>query len=88
MHPLHLLSTPPHPLSRLLDPLTQYTPRGCPHVISFFNHFQHKRQKGTHICIVFGVLSENILGLIRSNTISSMKCKRVNSAVLRMPSGC
>ncbi|RPD53317.1 hypothetical protein L226DRAFT_431941, partial [Lentinus tigrinus ALCF2SS1-7] len=35
------------------------------HIIPFFDHFQHKDLKGTHICMVFEVLGENLLGLIK-----------------------
>ncbi|KAF9069199.1 kinase-like domain-containing protein [Rhodocollybia butyracea] len=38
---------------------------GRSHVISFLDHFRHKGPNGTHICMVFEVLGENLLGLIK-----------------------
>lgn len=38
---------------------------GKRHVISFLDHFRHKGPNGTHVCMVFEVLGENLLGLIR-----------------------
>ena len=34
-------------------------------MISFLDHFKHKGPNGTHICMVFEVLGENLLGLIK-----------------------
>ncbi len=38
---------------------------GRSHVISFLDHFRHKGPNGTHVCMVFEVLGENLLGLIK-----------------------
>ncbi|KAF7303883.1 hypothetical protein MIND_00618400 [Mycena indigotica] len=38
---------------------------GKNHVISFLDHFRHKGPNGTHICMVFEVLGESLLGLIK-----------------------
>ncbi|KAL0572618.1 serine/threonine protein kinase, CMGC [Marasmius crinis-equi] len=38
---------------------------GRSHVISLLDHFIHKGQNGTHVCMVFEVLGENLLGLIK-----------------------
>ncbi|KAK1222733.1 serine/threonine protein kinase, CMGC [Marasmius sp. AFHP31] len=54
-------STPPTPG----NPGPSQTHPGRSHVISFLDHFRHKGPNGTHICMVFEVLGENLLGLIR-----------------------
>jgi serine/threonine-protein kinase SRPK3 len=38
---------------------------GRAHVISFLDHFKHKGPNGVHVCMVFEVLGENLLGLIK-----------------------
>ena len=38
---------------------------GRSHVIGFLDHFRHEGPNGTHVCMVFEVLGENLLGLIR-----------------------
>lgn len=38
---------------------------GRSHVISFLDHFRHKGPNGNHVCMVFEVLGENLLGLIK-----------------------
>ncbi|KAJ6498528.1 kinase-like protein [Mycena vitilis] len=38
---------------------------GKSHVISFLDHFRHKGPNGTHVCMVFEVLGESLLGLIK-----------------------
>lgn len=38
---------------------------GRSHVISFLDHFKHKGPNGTHVCMVFEVLGENLLGLVK-----------------------
>ncbi|KAH9857387.1 kinase-like domain-containing protein [Lenzites betulinus] len=45
--------------------LLQPTHPGRSHVISFLDHFRHKGPNGTHVCMVFEVLGENLLGLIK-----------------------
>ncbi|KIJ46149.1 hypothetical protein M422DRAFT_778509 [Sphaerobolus stellatus SS14] len=47
-------SLPPHPLHP-----------GRRHVIGFLDHFRHKGPNGNHVCMVFEVLGENLLGLIK-----------------------
>ncbi|KAF9446093.1 kinase-like protein [Macrolepiota fuliginosa MF-IS2] len=41
------------------------THSGRSHVISFLDHFRHKGPNGVHVCMVFEVLGENLLGLIK-----------------------
>ncbi|CAK5265408.1 unnamed protein product [Mycena citricolor] len=38
---------------------------GRSHVISFLDHFRHNGPNGTHVCMVFEVLGESLLGLIK-----------------------
>jgi serine/threonine-protein kinase SRPK3 len=38
---------------------------GRKHVVSLLDSFRHKGQNGEHICMVFEVLGENLLGLIK-----------------------
>ncbi|EUC66065.1 Serine/Threonine-kinase SRPK1, putative [Rhizoctonia solani AG-3 Rhs1AP] len=38
---------------------------GRRHVIGFLDHFRHKGPNGNHVCMVFEVLGENLLGLIK-----------------------
>ncbi|KAG9019164.1 serine/threonine protein kinase, CMGC group [Tulasnella sp. 427] len=53
-------------LQRLIKPPGLKHPHpGSHHVISFLDHFKHKGPNGTHICMVFEVLGENLLGLIK-----------------------
>ncbi|KAJ7843094.1 kinase-like domain-containing protein [Mycena olivaceomarginata] len=49
------------------DPNTPVSHPGKSHVISFLDHFRHKGPNGTHVCMVFEVLGENLLGLIKRN---------------------
>ncbi|THV05309.1 kinase-like protein [Dendrothele bispora CBS 962.96] len=46
-------------------PSPAHTHPGRSHVISFLDHFRHKGPNGTHVCMVFEVLGENLLGLIK-----------------------
>lgn len=61
-------STPPvHPTPENPNPPpspSQIHP-GRSHVISFLDHFKHKGPNGMHVCMVFEVLGENLLGLIK-----------------------
>lgn len=50
-------------LQRLIS--SDPTHPGRRHVISFLDHFRHKGPNGTHVCMVFEVLGENLLGLIK-----------------------
>ncbi|KAJ7091954.1 kinase-like domain-containing protein [Mycena belliarum] len=51
--------------------ITSSTPNGAAnhpgrsHVISFLDHFRHTGPNGTHVCMVFEVLGENLLGLVK-----------------------
>lgn len=61
-------STPPvAPTSSNPDPPSSpsHTHPGRSHVISFLDHFRHKGPNGIHVCMVFEVLGENLLGLIK-----------------------
>ena len=46
-------------------PSPSHTHAGRSHVISFLDHFRHKGPNGIHVCMVFEVLGENLLGLIK-----------------------
>ncbi|OCH84017.1 kinase-like protein [Obba rivulosa] len=61
-------STPPPaptPDNPSPPPSPAQTHPGRSHVISFLDHFRHKGPNGTHVCMVFEVLGENLLGLIK-----------------------
>src|SRR3984885_628218 len=61
-------STPPVAPSTIQPnppPSPAHTHAGRSHVISFLDHFRHKGPNGVHICMVFEVLGENLLGLIK-----------------------
>ncbi|KAF5386575.1 hypothetical protein D9615_002145 [Tricholomella constricta] len=61
-------STPPvapTPQLPVPPPSPAHTHPGRSHVISFLDHFRHKGPNGTHVCMVFEVLGENLLGLIK-----------------------
>ncbi|KAJ6629478.1 kinase-like domain-containing protein [Mycena sp. CBHHK59/15] len=50
--------------------ITSSTPSGASHpgrshVISFLDHFRHTGPNGTHVCMVFEVLGESLLGLVK-----------------------
>ncbi|KAK7052096.1 kinase-like domain-containing protein [Favolaschia claudopus] len=47
------------------DPNKPVTHPGKSHVISFLDHFRHTGPNGKHVCMVFEVLGENLLGLIK-----------------------
>ncbi|KAF5369300.1 hypothetical protein D9758_002673 [Tetrapyrgos nigripes] len=55
----------PTPSNPNPPPSPAHTHPGRSHVISFLDHFRHKGPNGTHICMVFEVLGENLLGLIK-----------------------
>lgn len=38
---------------------------GCSHVVSLYDDFYHKGPNGTHMCMVFEVLGENLLSLMK-----------------------
>ncbi|KAK1228956.1 serine/threonine protein kinase, CMGC [Marasmius sp. AFHP31] len=56
-------STPVDPQQPQVSPALTHPGRS--HVISFLDHFRHKGPNGVHVCMVFEVLGENLLGLIR-----------------------
>ncbi|KAJ7176823.1 kinase-like protein [Mycena filopes] len=47
------------------DPSTPNSHPGRSHVIAFLDHFRHKGPNGTHVCMVFEVLGESLLNLIK-----------------------
>lgn len=58
---------------------------GRSHVISFLDHFEHSGPNGTHVCMVFEVLGENLLGLIRrceDRGVPTRVCKQIAKQVL------
>ncbi|TFY82776.1 hypothetical protein EWM64_g1226 [Hericium alpestre] len=55
----------PTPSNPNPTPSPSQTHPGRSHVISFLDHFRHKGPNGTHVCMVFEVLGENLLGLIK-----------------------
>ena len=52
---------------KLLNKIVQANPNhpGRKHVVSLLDSFNHKGPHGTHVCMVFEVLGENLLGLIK-----------------------
>lgn len=52
---------------KLLQKIVQANPEhpGRKHVVSLLDSFEHKGPNGTHVCMVFEVLGENLLGLIK-----------------------
>ncbi|KHN94389.1 serine/threonine-protein kinase SRPK2 [Metarhizium album ARSEF 1941] len=52
---------------KLLNRIVQANPDhpGRKHVVSLLDSFEHKGPNGTHVCMVFEVLGENLLGLIK-----------------------
>lgn len=58
--PVAPTSSKPNP-----PPSPSHTHPGRSHVIGFLDHFKHKGPNGTHVCMVFEVLGENLLGLIK-----------------------
>ncbi|KAL9014887.1 MAG: hypothetical protein Q9173_000473 [Seirophora scorigena] len=52
---------------KLLQKIVQANPdhSGKKHVVSLLDSFEHKGPNGTHVCMVFEVLGENLLGLIK-----------------------
>ncbi|KAH9819219.1 kinase-like domain-containing protein [Melampsora americana] len=52
---------------RLLQRVVSSNPRhpGRRHVVSLLDHFRHQGPNGSHVCMVFEVLGENLLGLIK-----------------------
>ena len=52
---------------KLLNRIVQAKPDhpGRKHVVSLLDSFEHKGPNGVHVCMVFEVLGENLLGLIK-----------------------
>lgn len=52
---------------KLLNRIVQANPShpGRKHVVSLLDSFEHKGPNGIHVCMVFEVLGENLLGLIK-----------------------
>lgn len=52
---------------KLLNRIVQAKPShpGRKHVVSLLDSFEHKGPHGVHVCMVFEVLGENLLGLIK-----------------------
>ncbi|KAK7205196.1 serine protein kinase Sky1 [Myxozyma melibiosi] len=52
---------------KLLEKIVSANPNhpGRAHVVSLLDSFEHVGPNGTHVCMVFEVLGENLLGLIR-----------------------
>ncbi|KEZ43194.1 hypothetical protein SAPIO_CDS4866 [Scedosporium apiospermum] len=52
---------------KLLNKIVQANPNhpGRKHVVSLLDSFEHTGPNGTHVCMVFEVLGENLLGLIK-----------------------
>ncbi|KAI4146807.1 MAG: hypothetical protein L6R39_003318 [Caloplaca ligustica] len=52
---------------KLLQKIVQANPNhpGKKHVVSLLDSFEHKGPNGIHVCMVFEVLGENLLGLIK-----------------------
>ena len=52
---------------KLLNRIVQANPNhpGKQYVVSLLDSFEHKGPNGTHVCMVFEVLGENLLGLIK-----------------------
>ncbi|KAI1005546.1 Protein kinase [Podosphaera aphanis] len=52
---------------KLLSKIVAANPNhpGRKHVVSLLDSFEHKGPNGTHVCMVFEVLGENLLGLIK-----------------------
>ncbi|THH26341.1 hypothetical protein EUX98_g7846 [Antrodiella citrinella] len=75
-------------LQRLITsstPSPALTHPGRSHVISFLDHFRHKGPNGTHICMVFEVLGENLLGLIKRHQNKGVPmhlCKQIAKQIL------
>jgi len=60
--------TPPSPANPNPPPSPAHTHSGRSHVISFLDHFRHKGPNGTHVCMVFEVLGEDLLGLMQRHS--------------------
>lgn len=58
---------------------------GRRHVVSLLDHFTHRGPNGAHVCMVFEVLGENLLGLIKRyhhRGVPEHICKQIAKQVL------
>ncbi|KAI5476124.1 SFRS protein kinase [Pseudohyphozyma bogoriensis] len=58
---------------------------GRRHVVSLLDHFTHRGPNGSHVCMVFEVLGENLLGLIKRyhhRGVPEHICKQIAKQVL------
>ena len=49
----------------LLAQITEHDPGGCKHCCRLLDHFEHVGPHGRHVCMVFEVLGDNLLALIK-----------------------
>ncbi|CEH14273.1 serine threonine-protein kinase [Ceraceosorus bombacis] len=70
---LKVVKSAPHYTETALDEIkllqrlvaANKTHAGRRHCVSLLDHFKHKGPNGSHVCMVFEVLGENLLGLIK-----------------------
>ncbi|GAA6048848.1 hypothetical protein JCM3770_003650 [Rhodotorula araucariae] len=72
---------------KLLQRVVECNPAhpGRRHVVSLLDHFTHRGPNGTHVCMVFEVLGENLLGLIKRyhhRGVPDHICKQIAKQVL------
>ncbi|KAK4057106.1 hypothetical protein OIO90_002006 [Microbotryomycetes sp. JL221] len=72
---------------KLLQRVVESNPNhpGRRHVVSLLDHFTHKGPNGNHVCMVFEVLGENLLGLIKRyhhRGVPDHICKQIAKQVL------
>lgn len=81
-HPVQPTPENPDP-----PPSPSQTHPGRSHVISFLDHFKHKGPNGTHVCMVFEVLGENLLGLIKRHQNKGVPMHLVKQIAKQVLSG-
>ncbi|KAM0755849.1 kinase-like protein [Meredithblackwellia eburnea MCA 4105] len=72
---------------KLLQRVVESNPNhpGRRHVVSLLDHFTHRGPNGSHVCMVFEVLGENLLGLIKRyhhRGVPEHICKQIAKQVL------
>ncbi|GAA6031646.1 hypothetical protein JCM8097_006564 [Rhodosporidiobolus ruineniae] len=72
---------------KLLQRVVEANPAhpGRRHVVSLLDHFTHRGPNGNHVCMVFEVLGENLLGLIKRyhhRGVPDHICKQIAKQVL------
>lgn len=72
---------------KLLQRVVESNPAhpGRRHVVSLLDHFTHRGPNGSHVCMVFEVLGENLLGLIKRyhhRGVPEHICKQIAKQVL------